>query len=129
MLGPCCCRAANVEGPPKVTDTRPADGAKYVPTNSLISATFSKPMSSGTINNSTYSVRKDGGSLINGKISLTPDLKTAEFDPDQKLDPGTTYIAEISERLKDLAGNAVGSISRWSFTTEERATIPETRCY
>ena len=83
-------------------------------------------MSSGTINNSTYSVRKDGGSLINGKISLTPDLKTAEFDPDQELDPGTTYIAEISERLKDLAGNAVGSISRWSFTTEERrTTIPE----
>jgi Bacterial Ig-like domain/Chondroitinase B len=115
--------AADVEGPPKVLNTRPADGAKDVPTNTLISATFSEPINSGTINSTTYSVRKDGGDLIAGKISLSPDPKTAQFDPDEPLDPGTTYIAEISEKVKDLAGNAVGSITRWSFTTAARGEV------
>jgi hypothetical protein len=109
--------AADVEGLPKVLSTKPADGAENVPTNTLISATFSELMSSGTINSTYFSVRKDGGALINGKISLSPDSKTAEFNPDQDLEPGTRYIAEVSERVKDLAGNTVGSITRWSFTT------------
>jgi hypothetical protein len=115
---------ADVEGPPKVLSTNPSDGAEKVPTNTLISATFSEPMSSGTIDSTNFSVRKDEDALINGKISLSPDPKTAEFNPDKGLEPGTRYIAEISERVKDLAGNAVGSITRWSFTT---ASAPSPR--
>jgi hypothetical protein len=55
--------------------------------------------------------------MIKGALSLSPDSKTAIFDPDQDFSPNTKYIAEISTGPKDLAGNALASTKRWSFTT------------
>jgi Big-like domain-containing protein len=105
--------------PPKVLNTIPADGATQVPVSSLISATFSEPMSSQTINENTFTIRRadDESTLIKGALSLSPDGKTAIFDPDQDFSPNTKYIAEIGTGAKDLAGNALASTKRWSFTT------------
>jgi Bacterial Ig-like domain len=105
--------------PPKVLNTIPADGATQVPITSLISATFSEPMSSPTINENTFTIRRadDPSTLIKGALTLSPDGKTAIFDPDQDLSPNTKYIAEIGTGAKDLAGNALASTKRWSFTT------------
>jgi Bacterial Ig-like domain len=105
--------------PPKVLNTIPADGATQVPITSLISATFSEPMSSPTINENTFTLRRadDQSTLIKGAFSLSPDGKTAIFDPDQDLSPNTKYIAEIGTGAKDLAGNALASTKRWSFST------------
>jgi hypothetical protein len=112
--------AAPVEKePPNVLNTIPADGATQVPVSSLISATFSEPMSSPTINENTFTIRRadDESAMIKGTLSLSPDSKTAIFDPDQDFSPNTKYIAEISTGPKDLAGNALASTKRWSFTT------------
>jgi Bacterial Ig-like domain len=105
--------------PPNVLNTIPADGATQVPVSSLISATFSEPMSSPTINENTFTIRRadDETTMIKGALSLSPDSKTAIFDPDQDFSPNTKYIAEISTGPKDLAGNALASTKRWSFTT------------
>jgi hypothetical protein len=109
---------AGEKGPPKVLDTSPADGAIEVPLSSLISATFSHEMNSQTINENTFSVRKEGvPNPIKGNISLSPDRKTAIFDSEPDLEPNTKYTAEINEGAKDLAGNALVSAKRWSFTT------------
>jgi hypothetical protein len=109
--------------PPNVLNTIPADGATQVPVSSLISATFSEPMSSPTINQNTFTIRRadDESTLIKGALSLSPDSKTAIFDPDQDFSPNTKYIAEISTGPKDLAGNALTSTKRWSFTTATTA--------
>ena len=56
--------------PPKVLDTIPADGATDVPLASLISATFSKQMSGPTINENTFTVRKE---------SKMPNLDKREY--------------------------------------------------
>jgi hypothetical protein len=105
--------------PPKVLDTIPADGATDVPLASLISATFSEQMSGPTINENTFTVRKESKmpNLVKGNISLSPDSKTAIFDSEPDLDPNTKYTAEINEGAKDVAGNALVSGKRWSFTT------------
>jgi hypothetical protein len=105
--------------PPKVLNTIPADRATQVPVSSLISATFSEPMSSPTINENTFTIRRaeDESSTIKGALSLSPDGKTAIFDPEQNLSPNTKYVAEIGTGAKDLAGNALDSTKRWSFTT------------
>jgi hypothetical protein len=107
------------KGPPNVLNTMPADGATQVPVSSLISATFSEPMSSPTINENTFTIRRADNefTMIKGALSLSPDSKTAIFDPDQDFSPNTKYIAEISTGAKDLAGNALASTKRWSFTT------------
>jgi hypothetical protein len=111
--------AAVEKEPPNVLNTIPADGATQVPVSSLISATFSEPMSSPTINENTFTIRRadDESTMIKGALSLSPDSKTAIFDPDQDFSPNTKYIAEISTGAKDLAGNALASTKRWSFTT------------
>jgi hypothetical protein len=112
-------KSAGEKAPPKVLNTIPADGATEVPVTSLISATFSEPMNSLTINENTFTVRKaDVPTPIAGTISLSPDGKTAIFDPTPDLDPNNIkYTAEINEGAKDLAGNALVSAKRWSFTT------------
>jgi Bacterial Ig-like domain len=116
--------AASEKEPPKVLNTIPADGATQVPVNSLISATFSEPMSSPTINENTFTVRRadDESTLIKGSLSLSPDNKSAIFDPEQDFSPNTKYFAEINTGAKDVTGNALASTKRWSFTTTTTTT-------
>jgi hypothetical protein len=104
--------------PPKVINTIPADGATEVPVTSLVSATFSEPMSSPTINANTFTVKKVDETIpITGILSLSSDGKTAIFDSTQDFSPNTKYIAAIDVGAEDLAGNALVSTKRWSFTT------------
>jgi hypothetical protein len=115
-------RFTMLKAPLKVLNTIPTDGATEVPVTSLISATFSEPMSGPTINENTFTVRKDGEpNPIKGDISLNPDSKTAIFDPKPDLDPNTKYTAEINEGAKDLAGSALVSAKRWSFKTTTKS--------
>jgi hypothetical protein len=106
--------------PPKVLNTMPADGAAEVPVTSLVSATFSEPMSSPTINANTFTVKKSEETTpITGIVSLSSDGKTAIFDSTQDFSPNTKYIAAIDVGAEDLAGNALVSAKRWSFTTKK----------
>jgi hypothetical protein len=111
--------APSEKEPPKVLNTIPADEATQVPVSSLVSATFSEPMSSPTINENTFIVRRadDESTLIKGALSLSPDNKTAIFDPEQDFSTNTKYVAEIGMGAKDVTGNALASTKRWSFTT------------
>jgi hypothetical protein len=116
-------KAADEKAPlPKVLNTIPADEATEVPIASLISATFSEQMNSPTINENTFTVRKEGmmPNPIKGNISLSPDGKTAIFDSEPDLDPNTKYTVEINEGAKDVAGNALVSGKRWSFITTSK---------
>ena len=111
-------KQAGEKVPPKVLNTMPADGATEVPVTSLVSATFSEPMSSPTINANTFTVKKaDETIAITGILSLSPDGKTAIFDSTQDFSPNTKYVAAIDIGTEDLAGNALVSAKRWSFTT------------
>lgn len=111
-------QASGEKVPPKVLNTLPADGATEIPVTSLVSATFSEPMSSPTINTNTFTVKKaDDTTTITGIVSLSSDGKTAIFDSTQDFSPNTKYIAAIDIGAEDLAGNALVSAKRWSFTT------------
>ena len=106
--------------PPKILNTMPADGATEVPVTSLVSATFSEPMSSPTINTNTFTVKKAEETIsIIGIVSLSSDGKTAIFDSAQDFSPNTKYVSAIDIGAKDLAGNALVSANRWSFTTKK----------
>src|SRR5215211_3605353 len=112
-------QASGEKVPPQVLNTMPADGATEVPVTSLVSATFSEPMSRPTINTNTFTVRKSEETApITGIVSLSSDGKTAIFDSTQDFSPNTKYVAAIDIRAEDLAGNALVSAKRWSFTTK-----------
>jgi hypothetical protein len=93
-------KAAGEKASPKVLNTTPADGATKVPVNSLISVTFSESMSSPTINGNTFTVRKaDVSAPIAGTISLSPEGRTAMFDPTPDLEPNISNI--LSKLMKE----------------------------
>jgi Bacterial Ig-like domain len=104
--------------PPRVQSTSPPDGATGVPVASLVQATFSESMNNATINNETFTVKKKGEtSPKKGIISLSPDGKTATFDAEEDFSSNTSYDATMEIGAQDLAGNALVSAKRWSFTT------------
>ncbi len=114
-------QASGEKVPPKVLNTMPADGATEVQVTSLVSATFSEPMSSPTINTNTFTVKKaEEATPIIGIVSLSSDGKTAIFDSAQDFSPNTKYVAAIDIGAEDLAGNALVSAKRWSFTTTKK---------
>jgi hypothetical protein len=104
--------------PPTILVTSPADGATGVPVASLVTATFSEPMSSSTINKNTFTVKKDGTTNnIDGIVTLGPDGKTAVFDATPDFSPNTKYVATIDIGAKDMEGNVLSSPKLWSFKT------------
>jgi hypothetical protein len=70
-------------------------------------------MSGPTINKNTFTIREGGvPTPIKDNISLSPDGRTAIFDPEPDLEPNNTkYTAQI-DGAKDLSGNALVSAKR-----------------
>jgi hypothetical protein len=100
---------------PTVTTVDPVDGATAVATNKIITANFSEDMDSATLTNTTFTLRELGGALIAGTVTHTST--TAAFKPAILLKNSTTYVANITVGVKDLAGNAMASAKTWSFVT------------
>ena len=107
--------------PPTVTVTLPASGATGVPTNEIITATFSKVMNPATITAAgtfTVAVAGAGGAAVPGTVSWAGS--TATFTPTANLAPSTQFTATITNAAQDLSGNALvaGAVPNpWSFTT------------
>ena len=101
---------------PTIVVIYPIDGTKGIPVNSDIVASFSKQMSSSTINDSTFTLKKNG-EIIKGEITLTSDGKIAMFNPSSDLEPSTTYTVTITKEVKDVSGNAMATDKTWSFET------------
>jgi hypothetical protein len=106
---------------PQVVVTVPASGAIAVPTNEIMSATFSEPMDSATITapgTVTMAVAGVGGAVVAGTVNYAGN--TATFTPAAVLAASTQYTLTITTAAEDLADNALvtGAVpDPWSFTT------------
>jgi hypothetical protein len=110
--------------PPVVVDTFPRDGARDIPVDSLVTASFSKRINTSTINANTFSVKRDGTTTnVSGIVLLSPDGKTAIFRSEQSFSPSTKYFVTIDAAVRDDSDNALASIKIWSFTTIKAASI------
>jgi hypothetical protein len=112
-------------GAPQVGSVSPGSGATGVGTGSLISATFSEAMDSGTITGSSFQVKNGANEVVSGTVGYNAGTKTATFSPTTSLSYATAYTATIKATAKDVAGNALASDYSWSFTT--LATVPSLR--
>jgi predicted MPP superfamily phosphohydrolase len=102
--------------PPTVTSRTPAIGATGVGVGSLITATFSEPVQSGTVTGTTFSLKNSAGTTIAGTVTYNSATNTATLTPSSALAYSTTYTATLTNGIKDIAGNILTTIS-WSFTT------------
>jgi len=113
--------AAPDTSPPTVTSTTPASAATGAALNSSVSATFSEPMTNSTLNTTSFTLRRTGGSAVSGTVSIVGN--TAAFTPSANLAGSTQYTATITTGARDAAGNAMAANFVWSFTT---AAAPDT---
>jgi len=99
---------------PKVTYTINANGTTNVAVNTKVGAFFTTEMDPATINSSTFTL-KQGATPVAGTVTYSG--LGAVFTPLQNLTANTTYTATISNQVRDLAGNTLGSDYVWSWTT------------
>ncbi len=100
---------------PTVISTVPVQGSNGIGINTVISATFSMPMNSSSISNSTFVVTAAGGTAVSGAVSYSGS--TATFTPGTALAYGTVYAATITTGAKNPGGTPLRANYVWSFTT------------
>jgi hypothetical protein len=115
--------------PPQVLVTVPATTIPGptldVPTNTAISATFTKAMNPSTITLASFTVTGPGGIHVAGSVAYAASSRTAVFTPFAVLAADTTYTATITTGATDLAGQALAGNYVWTFTTGSApATAP-----
>ena len=99
---------------PTGTWVMPVQGATGVYTDSVIKVGFSKPISSSTINSSTFMV-STGGLNVTGTVSYNSGSQTAFFDPNIPLSQFGFYTATLTTGIKDTSGNPLAADYTWMF--------------
>lgn len=103
-----------ISKPPVVIQVSPVSNEAEVAINrKVITATFSKPMDSVTINDATFII--SGG--VAGSVTYDPISNSAAFIPSGDLASNTTYFVTITTGTRDAAGNPMESDYVWGFTT------------
>jgi hypothetical protein len=102
---------------PTVNSTLPRSNALLVPVNSLISATFSEPMTPLTITASNFTVDCPSTATVAGTVGYAVNGNVATFTPNANLPGNTICRATISTGVKDLAGLSMAANYVWNFTT------------
>ncbi|WP_281561221.1 Ig-like domain-containing protein [Thalassomonas sp. RHCl1] len=102
--------------PPAVSQITPLDTASDVPTNSVIVVRFNEQLLDTSITDGVISLTN--GVPITGELSLSNDLLSVTFTPDEQL-PGLTTLAVEVQGIRDIAGNLMVGSFNSSFTTAE----------
>jgi hypothetical protein len=97
---------------PRVSATDPATTTPGptagVPSNTAISATFTKNMAPPTITGTSFTVTCTSPCVSpTGTVSYSVGARTAVFRPSASLTVGDTYTATITTAVTDLAGNGL----------------------
>ena len=104
---------------PFVSSVAPAQGLANVAVNAPITATFSIPMSSSSVNGTTtFTVYAPGGVAVGGSASLSSNGLVATFTlTSGTLAESTTYTATITAAATSAGGTPIVADYVWSFTT------------
>lgn len=101
--------------PPTVASVSPANGATGVAGNAALTVNFSEPMTTGSVTNVTFSLKRTSDSAaVAGAVTGSGSAYT--FTPGAALTNGTNYTATITTAVQDASGNALASNYTWSFT-------------
>lgn len=112
--------------PPVVIGTTPTSGTAAADTSGILTVSFSKAMSSGTIVNASFVLRDtSAASNVTTSVSLFSDLQTAIMTPSASLALGHGFKFEISG-AQDLNANNMTPFSGAPFTTELAMVISGT---
>jgi hypothetical protein len=111
---------------PHVTSTNPASEAQEIPPETVILATFDKPMDAITINGDNFLVSTQKGSH-SGTVTYDHLSRTATFTPDEPFQPGESVTAQLIKGIASLWGVVMMEDYSWNFeiTTSTEVETPE----
>ena len=111
--------AATAQVVPSVSSVTPTQGLANVTVNAPITATFSIPMSSASVNGTTtFTVSAPGGVAVGGSASLSSNGLVATFTlTSGTLAESTTYTATITTAATSTGGTPLAAAYVWTFTT------------
>ena len=98
--------------PPRLLFTSPANTATKISIDGIISATFSEPIDSTTVNDSTFFVNNG----ITGSYSFSGN--TIYLTPSAPLTYSAVYTCQLTTGITDSVGNHLTGNVTWSFTAE-----------
>jgi hypothetical protein len=106
--------------PPTIASKDPDKDAPNVDTTKAIKIVFSENMLKDTINVNTIKLFDEKGTqVVEGtKVSLDESDKKTVNIIHNPLEKGKRYTVNITTGVKDLAGNAITSEVKWSFSTQ-----------
>ena len=107
---------------PMVTSITPANNATGQGLNTIITLMFSKPLNSGTVNNSTFGVF-DGPNRLSTGITCSNPCTSVTLSP-SSLTFGSTIIVTATTAVQDLSGNALTGPARY-FPISRCSSRPE----
>jgi hypothetical protein len=124
----------------EVSSTIPTNGARGVPINQVLTATFNQDVNCSTVTTSTFTLNRDKGnrdderwdsegwdhSRQHGAVAGTVGCSgtVATFTPDADLAAHTDYTATITDRLRDVRGQTLECAFVWRFRTGSKPRPP-----
>jgi YD repeat-containing protein len=108
-----------ISGPPQgIVSVNPATGQTNIPTNTLITVLFARPVDRMTVSSSTFSVVKTGTAIqVSGLFSFGFDDRILTFRPTVALKPDTSYTISATIGIKSSDGIQLNQPFNSSFTT------------
>ena len=100
---------------PTITATTPV-AATGVATGSVVTATFSKPMTASTLA-SSFTLACPAGTNVTGSVAYDAATRTATFTPAQPLRASTLCVATVTTAAQDTQGFGLAANVSWSFAT------------
>jgi hypothetical protein len=100
----------------EVINVNPIDRPVGVEVDSPVTATFSAPVRSSTINTNTFSVKDANGNPVQGKITLIDNNTTIRFNPVPPFNRNSRYTVTITKGIIDLSGASLAADIEWHFT-------------
>lgn len=102
---------------PMVSATTPANGTMNVAASPTFTVKFSEKLDSATVNSTHITLTDNSSNTISLKNIVYDGNRTVTFGPSSDLSATTTYTANVTAGIKDLAGNALTAFS-WEFHTD-----------
>ncbi|MHB8878113.1 MAG: Ig-like domain-containing domain, partial [Myxococcaceae bacterium] len=114
LVGCTCGPEPEKDSTPPTAVLSPEDGAKAVAYDAKLTATFSEPVSAGSVK---LSLTPTAGSALAGSTTMSDDRTVATFVPSARLPEGAALTFQLAGGFTDDAGNA-GAATSSSFTVK-----------
>jgi hypothetical protein len=101
---------------PTIVSKLPSSDATGVVRNGAVSATFSEPMDSASLTQTTFTLTS-GAAMTPVPGTVVYASSKATFWPAAQLDSAASYTATVTVGAKSAAGIALAASTSWSFTT------------